>query len=275
MIPSDTLRQAWSFLLQHLKRGVWLLDSEGHIIEANAAMHKWLEVPDLTGLSAAEFLVATQLDEHELVSRTGVRRKIVIESGRVGESTIQIFADQSLVRVMESRLVEEIRRVSKLAGEDPLTGVGNRRAFDEALTAMLGEIGKKFGVIVVDADDFKAVNDSYGHKVGDEVLKSLAHKIQTLVRSDDIVSRIGGDEFAVLLPNVNMAVLTEVAERLRNELVVEAQGKSFPFKVYASVGYAHSGPDPSTVVERADKWMYQNKVDRESGGLAALAEREA
>ena len=89
------------------------------------------------------------------------------------------------------------------------------------------------------------------------------------------MSRIGGDEFAILLPSVNMIALTEAAERLKKGLVVEIDVNGLTLKVYASIGYAHSGPDPSNVVERADKWMYQNKSVRESGGLSALVARES
>jgi len=279
------IEQAWEFLLKNLRNGAWLLDADGYIVQANSIVEMWLEQKDLTGTHASKWYVegwpvTEDSSGLELISTSGVVRKVDIatealldEKGNV-VGHVQMLTDQTMARALEGRLVQEVRRMAKLAGEDALTGLHNRRAFDEALAHMQLEMGRKFGVVVIDLDDFKAVNDSLGHAVGDRVLAAYGERLKHLVRGDDLVARIGGDEFAILLPNVNMVALTEAAERLREDLVVEIEVEGSPFRVYASIGYAHSGPDPSNVVERADKWMYQNKLVRESGGLAKLAEQE-
>jgi len=283
---NGSIVQAWRFLLTNFRRGVWILDADGVIVEFNSILGKWLESSDLVGTLGSHWCrgsVGTDDDtaEAELISNSGIVRKVeVVSEDLVDEDgkltgRVQIITDQITARALSGRLVEEVRRMAKLAGEDSLTGLANRRAFDEALETMQTEFGRKFGVVVVDIDDFKAVNDTFGHRIGDNVLAMYAEKLLQLVRDDDLVARIGGDEFAVLLPGANMVSLTEAAERLRKELVVEIDVNGFPLQVYASIGYAHSGPDPSNVVERADKWMYQNKSVRESGGLSALVARES
>lgn len=286
MSKSFPIEQCWQFLLKTLRRGVWVLDEHGNVIEANPAIERWTECSEMTGKPAsrwAKYIVLTDrgTGEIEITSESGLTRRCEVLSENIHDAngkfvaTIQIITDQVMARALEGRLVEEVQRMAKLAGEDPLTGLANRRAFDEGLLTMQSDCERKFGVVVIDLDDFKAVNDSFGHKLGDKVLVAFAQKLLQIVRSDDLVARIGGDEFAILMPNINMSALTEAADRLRNMLIVETQVKGKKLGVYASVGYAHSGPDPMNVVERADKWMYQNKSVRESGGLVSLAEQEA
>lgn len=278
------LEQAWRFLLETLKRGIVVVDQAGVIIDAGATVEKWLETSNLVGTPFARW-TKTSCDllnpdgDIELVSMSGIVRKVTVSGKDLTDDNGQpagrllLLTDQFLSRVMEGRLIDEVRRMAKLAGEDALTGLANRRAFDEALETMQQELERKFGVVVVDLDDFKVVNDTFGHRVGDQVLVACANLLRHLTRSDDLVARIGGDEFAILLPNVTMLALTETAERLRKELVIQIQVNGTPLRVYSSVGYAHSGPDPTNVVERADKWMYQNKSERE--GISALAAHEA
>lgn len=284
MIPNETFEQAWRFLMASLKRGVLVVDRKGVILDASASVEKWLDSNNLPGTrlgdwSRSGFDPMREDGEMELVSASGIVRVVSVTGHDLtsanGERAgrVFLFTDEFMSRVMEGRLVEEVRRMAKLAGEDSLTGLANRRAFDEALGAMQSELERRFGVVVVDLDDFKVVNDTFGHRVGDQVLAQCAILLKQLTRTDDLVARIGGDEFAVLLPNVTMVALTETAERLRRDLIVEIEVNGAPLHVYSSVGYAHSGPDPTNVVERADKWMYQNKSKQE--GLSALVAKEA
>lgn len=278
------LEQAWRYLLDSLKRGVLVVDRDGIILDAGATVEKWLEAGTIVGTPLSRWLktpfdVMGEADDIDIVSASGIVRRVSVsgrtltnESGEVF-GRVMLLTDQFMSRVMEGRLIEEVRRMAKLAGEDALTGLANRRAFDEALGTMQQELERRFGVVVVDLDDFKAVNDTFGHRVGDQILVECARLLRQLTRSDDLVARIGGDEFAILLPNVTMLALTETAERLRRDLVVETKVNGTPLRVYSSVGYAHSGPDPTNVVERADKWMYQNKSERE--GISSLAVKEA
>ncbi len=278
--------EAWGSLLKHIREGVWVLDADGHVLSSNTIVERWLEQPRLRGTSCSEWIVepSNWAEEGEasveIRSASGIVRKVdmVTEALKDDKGQIlgflQVFTDHSTGRAFDAVLVEEVQRMARLAGEDPLTGLANRRAFDEALNHVRTDQSRRFGVIVIDLDGFKSINDSYGHRVGDRVLIAFGERIKGLVREDDLVARIGGDEFAVLLPHVTMVGLTEAAERLRDGLVVELDVNGSPLRVRGSVGYAHSGPDPATVVERADKWMYQHKATRESGGISALAEEE-
>ncbi|MBS1724961.1 MAG: GGDEF domain-containing protein [Armatimonadetes bacterium] len=271
--------------MRALPQGVWMLDVSGKTLEANPVVERWLESRSLTGTNVDEWIVGGDWSvpggaEIEIRSKSGIVRQVeaqcqVISSDN-GEDLayLLILTDRTTSRKLESRLVSELQRMVKLSGEDPLTGVANRRAFDEAIEHLQAVDPRRFGVVVVDIDDFKAINDSYGHTTGDKVLKSFAEQIKHLLREDDFLARIGGDEFAVLLPNITKVRLSEVGERLRSDLNVLLSTKRMPIRIFASLGYAHSSDDPDSVVERADRWMYCQKADRESRGLQAIAEQE-
>lgn len=280
-------QQAWEFLFDHIRNGVWILDSGGRVMQANPPVLRWLETNEIVGTDASYWIsqgegpISAGDSTVELKSRSGLLRRVEAQTGELhgpkGEliGYIQVFTDQSTTRALESVLVREIQRLAKLAGEDPLTGLANRRAFVDALEHMRQELDRKFGVIVIDLDGFKGVNDSMGHEVGDRVLKACADVLRNLIRGDDLVARIGGDEFAILLPHVSMVALTDAAERIRRGLVVNVDVKGRPVHIQASLGYAHSGPNPMNVVERADKWMYQQKAVRDTASIADMAKAEA
>ncbi len=162
--------------------------------------------------------------------------------------------------------MEMIDRLQQEALKDALTGLGNRRFADMNLSTMihgLRENGVRFGVLLVDADHFKAVNDTWGHNVGDEVLKMLAGSISAGLRALDVPCRWGGEEFIVLLPNVTPEILQQVGERLRMLIEnswIEHDGQQI--RVTASLGGAFSRPDDTatSVVERADDLLYQSKA---------------
>jgi diguanylate cyclase (GGDEF)-like protein len=126
------------------------------------------------------------------------------------------------VRVQRADLIQEEEHAKRQARLDPLTGLGNRRAFDERLDRAIESArvaGKPLSVIVSDLDDFKEINDSYGHLNGDELLRTAAEAMRAAVRDDDACYRWGGDEFAVLLPNVEQHVAERVAERVSSAVV--------------------------------------------------------
>ncbi|MCS4250506.1 MULTISPECIES: sensor domain-containing diguanylate cyclase [unclassified Pseudomonas] len=152
----------------------------------------------------------------------------------------------------------------KLATHDALTGVYNRRRFDEKLaenSLLFQRTGRTFALLLIDADYFKRVNDTYGHAVGDDVLCQLAALIESTTRATDFVARYGGEEFAVLLPEVEEPDSPEVvAEKIR-AAVAAAQ---FPTvgHVTVSIGVGVAEPsdrDSSALLKRADMQLYQAK----------------
>lgn len=162
-------------------------------------------------------------------------------------------------------LAEQMRRLAYL---DPLTGLQNRRGFDEELRRIWNAAaGRSFplGLLVVDVDHFKAINDSFGHFVGDEVLKECARLMRASVRADDVVCRYyGGDEMAVILPNSDRAGTAAIAERMlerfRSEVVCRS---SYDLRMTISVGVCHVAAPTEPTADRfliqADRALYRAK----------------
>lgn len=140
---------------------------------------------------------------------------------------------------------------------DPLTGLTNRRALDETLLnhlAMHARYGSPFSIALFDIDHFKQVNDQHGHLTGDRVLQQIALIFDQYVRETDIVSRFGGEEFVVVLPNTDLAGACTFAERMRN---LVAKGASLT--VSCGVATAEEGDDSARLLTRADTALYSAK----------------
>ncbi len=160
----------------------------------------------------------------------------------------------------------EIEEVSRRSRTDQLTGLGNRRHFDAELLRVLNEtdrFGHGCALILADADHFKLVNDTYGHEAGDLVLRSIAAVLRDLVRTTDIVARVGGEEFCAILPQTDMEGATELAERLRvNIAESRVPWRDGEIAITASFGVATydagSGLRP-LFFEAADRALYQAK----------------
>ena len=175
---------------------------------------------------------------------------------------VEIFSDISAKDELTQRL-EELRKMALL---DPLTGMGNRRLVETGLHSRLNELqryGWKFGLLFIDIDYFKKVNDSYGHEAGDLVLKMVAGTLIHNARSFDLVGRWGGEEFVAIIANVTGEELFYIAQKYR-ALVGESSllaGKD-RISVTISIGATLARPDDSaeTLLKRADQLMYQSKL---------------
>jgi diguanylate cyclase (GGDEF)-like protein/PAS domain S-box-containing protein len=155
-------------------------------------------------------------------------------------------------------------RLERLARHDPLTGLANRSAFQEELALALAEERDGVAVLYLDLDDFKDVNDSYGHALGDEVLVEVAGRLRAAVPAGSVLARHGGDEFVVLLRGPAARSAAAVGRRMVRSLVqpVAPQGCSAPLSVGASVGVSVLGSDAddaSTLLAHADAAMYRAK----------------
>ncbi len=155
-----------------------------------------------------------------------------------------------------------------LANHDPLTGLANRRRFEEELAsrvALSHRYGGGGGVLLLDIDNFKYVNDAFGHRSGDEVLRAIAQLLKRTVRVTDMVARLGGDEFAVLIPEPDADQAQQMADRLLErirDLVAQVEGR--PLKVTASIGvstFSDADRDSDEVIHAVDQAMYQAKDD--------------
>lgn len=162
-------------------------------------------------------------------------------------------------------LEEANTRLRELASTDDLTGIANRRHFQEIAQRELERLakgGSAASLIMFDLDYFKQINDRYGHEAGDRVLHSLVHAVEETVRPTDMFGRFGGEEFLLLLPDTPVEIAIEVAERARKkveEMQVEYQGRRIDVTVSLGVAVwnGHSGLDE--LIRNADEALYQAK----------------
>jgi diguanylate cyclase (GGDEF)-like protein len=177
---------------------------------------------------------------------------------------------ENLERAVTERtreLQEANARLERLAVTDGLTGVFNHRRFQEQLQSELirSERHKRpMGVLMVDVDFFKKVNDAMGHPAGDELLRRLAEVLGADLRQTDMIARYGGEEFAVILPETTKSEAMQVAERMRIavEAKINAGTTVFPMKVTVSIGVAtfpEDGKSVEQVLTAADQAMYVAK----------------
>lgn len=170
---------------------------------------------------------------------------------------------QSVRRVLANEdLVRRNHRYKREAREDPLTGVGNRRALAEHLTT-LADTGDPLSVVLIDVDDFKTVNDTYGHNQGDEALRAVADLLTGHLRDRDLVARIGGDEFAVALHAADQQQTTDLVDRLRVALLdfTTVAPHEHLQALRLSFGWASTseGIAVESLNEHADVRMYREK----------------
>jgi len=162
------------------------------------------------------------------------------------------LAAQAAVAIFNARLVQ---RLAEHAASDPLTGLRNRREFER----ILGSLPRQsFAVLAIDVDNLKALNDEFGHEAGDLVLQITAATLSAVLRGGDVLARVGGDEFAALLLDVEADIATDVAERMRTAL----HGTALPHgRARISIGCAPAprGADPHGVWRAADDALYQAK----------------
>jgi diguanylate cyclase (GGDEF)-like protein len=167
-----------------------------------------------------------------------------------------------------SAQVELVQRLRHHAETDSLTEVANRRAFDAALERECVRVARyhsQFAVILIDVDNFKTINDRGGHAMGDYVLHLVASRIAHCLRSTDLLSRYGGDEFAILLPETALDEASQVVDRIRDEVSMAAAQIGEATPVTLSVGLTVYTPgDPASarqLLEQADQALYSAKAD--------------
>jgi diguanylate cyclase (GGDEF)-like protein len=162
------------------------------------------------------------------------------------------------------RLRESIKEISKLATTDALTGTLNRRGFAFEATVLLAHCRrrhKSICLLMLDIDNFKSVNDRYGHAAGDRVLKYVADALRDLVRDEDLISRFGGDEFLVFFPETKLAQAEVVAERIRSQIENAVIDPDSNTQVTVSIGCTQisEAEDLARAITRGDGALYAAK----------------
>ncbi len=255
----------------------------GELLEVNPAFAEMLgyESPEeLEGTDARELYVTPEgrdelmtrlheegsLHNQELALRSRDGGTVwVLENSFVAEdpATSELVNIGTVTEITEH--VREERQLEELAHRDPLTGVPNRRYLEETVPRMLARArreGACMGLIYIDLNDFKEINDRWGHRAGDAVLQKVATRLNNAIRESDLLGRVGGDEFVVVLPGLdNPNDGARAAHRQAEaafEEPIEAEGESFP--VSASQGVAvfpEHGTDFDNLLTRADRAMYR------------------
>jgi diguanylate cyclase (GGDEF)-like protein len=262
--------------LEELGAGMITVDGRGRVTSSNAEARMLLgldrgfapafrilfalrDIPELKALLAAgegrsDFVLGEGLESRKIEARA-------FSFGTVRKGTVLLFEDVT----ENSALLEEL---SALASRDPLTGIYNRRRFDELGERDI-ELSRRsrscVGVLMIDLDLFKRVNDERGHSVGDELLKAVCAACKDALRTSDVLARYGGEEFAVLLPGSGESDSRVIAERLRSRIAgIFLPCEGGRVSITASLG-AYSGvPGPgdglALYLRRADEALYRSKA---------------
>jgi diguanylate cyclase len=222
------------------------------------------EVTGATELGVLQSLVSARLESvAKQVSDFRAREQIrlVEYNGRAEHMRARIADLEREAQELHSKLDREKHG----ARHDPLTGVANRKSFDERFTleiARRAQGGKPFVMLLWDIDNFKVINDSYGHRAGDRVLQSVAGCFTAALRATDFVARIGGEEFAVLLTGLGLADAVNVANQVRTAVErLRFHFRGIPVRVTASCGITelNDGDSSEAAFDRADAALYRAK----------------
>jgi diguanylate cyclase len=228
-----------------------------------------LEAANFTGaVNKVSESLANQPDPQKVSPETLVKiAEAMVEAGRrkvvAGNKTIS----QVETHVDElGKLRNEIERLRMIANTDELTRLANRRSFDETLaTVFSSENRNSFGLVMLDIDHFKSINDTHGHAGGDEVLRVVAGCLRDCMRQDAFVARTGGEEFAIILKKTNIEEVRRAAERVRaaveNIGIINRRASGTSGRVTVSVGaaMAEDADTPKILYELADAALYCSK----------------
>ncbi|OUS24416.1 hypothetical protein A9Q99_24725 [Gammaproteobacteria bacterium 45_16_T64] len=287
------LKNRNDLLLRSVGEGIVGIDSQGVITFSNPAAEMVLdyEVNELEGLSIGQCVMVTTVDPGDFewekskiyqscstgkkhhsdvgVFRTKLNKMIPVEFTATpvsipdGEFTdvVLIFKD-----ITERKKIED--QLNYMAQYDALTGLGNRNLFNDALESSIlraNHSKDSFALMFIDLDRFKQVNDSLGHEAGDSLLKDVTDRLNSCVRNSDVVCRLGGDEFTIILEGQNIFSAAErVSEKVLRFLSIPFSVENQKIYIGASIGivfYPDMADDANDLVKKADMAMYQAKRD--------------
>jgi diguanylate cyclase (GGDEF)-like protein/PAS domain S-box-containing protein len=274
-------------LYENAPCGYHSLDAEGMVLRMNRTELDWLgyERDEIVGkkcyfdLSPPESKAEREQSFKKLLSQSALQDHVTVLQRKDGSilpvsihaSTVvdsdgnYVQSRSSVVDITERRQLEQ--KLERQAQTDVLTGLCNRRHFYSLGKKELSRthrLGTTLSVLMIDIDRFKSINDTYGHDVGDQVLMAMAQACTPQLRENDLLARLGGEEFAVLLPDTQIATAEQVANRLRETLaqmaIPLAGGNFVSFTVSAGVAALADPQDGlDTLLKRADVALYRAK----------------
>jgi len=171
---------------------------------------------------------------------------------------LRLFANQAVAALQAAGTAVRLRHE---ATHDLLTGLPNRRAFRRRMVREI-DTGDGFALVLCDMDNLKTVNDTHGHEAGDKALQMLAGALRSQLRRSDEAYRIGGDEFAVILPEAARLDAERVMRRLRDAVGAGVLDTGDPIEASFGISVYQPGDDPERLVVRADKALYETKRRR-------------
>jgi len=294
----DLIPIARSHLIENLRDGILVLDAQNRIVDMNPAMENFIEkkVSFYMGKNAFDVFQPWMEKTDLLLDGMETRTELKIpkdpsryldlhvtplyDKSRLLNGRLIVFRDvterkhvEKRLRYVNDRLQAQLIEISSLqtklreqAIRDPLTNLFNRRYLEETLERELARAGREnysVCVMMIDLDHFKRVNDTYGHEAGDEVLKALAMTLSEECRRGDFACRFGGEEFVVVMPNINLTTAYERAESVRQSLnSLHVPYGQYKLTITISMGIACfpiNGETREAVLRAADQAMYGAK----------------
>lgn len=209
----------------------------------------------------------------------GLRAHLRVRGRGIGQMTVanrvdRVFdaADLLFMAAVADQVAIALDRARQFAREartDHMTGLANRREFERVVereVALAERHGRSLALMMIDLDNLKRINDRHGHRAGDEAIRLLAQQLQRVVRASDVCARVGGDEFAVAMPETDVERARDVAIRLRRAVQNVGLSAKSPETVGVSIGITawHPGQDWPAVYQAADANLYENKRRRKT-----------
>lgn len=285
------LNEWFDIALNNMARGLSMFDADGRLVVCNRQYLDLYQLPEHLGTPGTRLSeiaaywtktsgAASQLDASDMDAWSDDQRRQIalgkpfehrptLPDGRSVVVHVQPLANGGWVDVHEDITEADTvkRRISELASSDTLTGLANRRQFMSTLDEWFERVisGRTMAVLWFDLDRFKAVNDTYGHPVGDSLLRIVAERLRHTVRADDLVARLGGDEFAIIIETTGDTIATAEAIGKR---VIAALSQPFAIdghsiSIGASVGVAMApvhGTTSDALLQNADIALYRAKT---------------
>lgn len=286
-----TLGQRLSLAVRSAHIGVWSWDVNSGMFSWDAQMHDMYGLPANAAIAYEEWAGALHpddaaqaqadlrraVDERRAVESRfrvlhplrGLRyieasQDVMLDAAGVVIAVAGVNRDVTRQRQMEDALLQRQAEIVKLSLTDPLTGVANRRRMDEQLDIEVSRVqryGGTLSLVIADLDHFKRVNDEFGHETGDAVLKAFSRVMEAHVRDTDLIARMGGEEFVIVMPQSNGVAAETVAERIRLGM---AQAQVLPSSKTVTVSFGiaemQEGESAGQILRRADQALYKAKT---------------